>query len=297
MEIDGGVAFNQFNADIPGSLKITNANGKFPFNKKLWLDKRYLPKKKQTFIAARKGFFSQLRGFSQNRNIFQVDQVAVQNHLVSQIVLDLLLKNNQLMAEKFLFNVLGGSAAGNFFLTQSQDGPELNFSTEFANLDFGELLKTGKGKRIRNADIDGNMSLTFLANPGASGIITMDQISLQVAITRIGAETLDRLLLFIDPEESKPAIVDTRAKLELASPHKIMISLENGNLNVEAWLKNKVLGDIIKAPELKRVPISGFKQFKKISEQLQSLTALQEALKHLAAVGIEFDENQNIVLY
>ena len=105
------------------------------------------------------------------------------------------------------------------------------------------------------------------------------------------------MLLFIDPGESKPAIVDTRAKLKLASPHRLLISLENGNLNVEAWLKNKVFGDILKAPELKRIPISVFKRFQAITEQLQSLTVLRDALSYRAARGIEFDENGRMVLF
>ena len=102
--------------------------------------------------------------------------------------------------------------------------------------------------------------------------------------------------MFIDPEESKPAIVDTRAKLELASPHQILISLENGNLNVSAWLKNKVLGDIIKAPELRRVPVAGLKQFKAITDRIEALTGLQDAMHYLAARSIRIDQEQNIVL-
>ena len=113
----------------------------------------------------------------------------------------------------------------------------------------------------------------------------------------IGAETLDRFLLYLDPEESKPAIVDTRAKLKLASPHRIIVSVENGNLNVAAWLKNKILGDIIKAPELKRVPITSLKEFRNLTEQLKTLTGLRDALNYLAARGVEFSEDGEIQLY
>jgi hypothetical protein len=105
---------------------------------------------------------------------------------------------------------------------------------------------------------------------------------------------LDRLLLFIDPEESKPAIVDTRAKLKFAAPHRVFISLDHGNLDVEVWLKNDMLG-IVKAPELKRISVAGLKQFATINEQLQSFQEMLQILKMVADKGIAF-ENEELVL-
>ena len=124
--------------------------------------------------------------------------------------------------------------------------------------------------------------------------VSLDKLLLKIAITRIGTKTLDRLLLSIDPEESKPAIVDTRAKLKLATPHRVLISLDHGNLDVEVWLKNDLLG-IIKAPELKRIPVARLKQFTTINPQLQSLQQVLQILKMIAAKGIAF-ENEVLTL-
>ena len=124
--------------------------------------------------------------------------------------------------------------------------------------------------------------------------VSLDKLLLKIAITKIGTKTLDRLLLFIDPEESKPAIVDTRAKLKLASPQRVLISLDHGNLDVEVWLKSDLLG-IVKAPELKRIPVAGLKQFATINEQLQFLQEMLQILKTVAAKGIAF-ENKELVL-
>lgn len=300
IELDGQVAFDRFHARTPGGLRLDRVNGSFPFNKKLLIEKR-LPPQRETFLAARKGFFSQLRNFSSRKDILQADAIEWSGHEASGLKMDLVLKNNQLMAERFIFDILGGALAGNFFLTQTPEGPMLNFFSEFARLDFDRLIPAraaaGKPGAGKDAEIDGSLKLGFQLRTRKSGVMSLDQITSEVAITRIGAETLDRLLLFIDPEESKPAIVDTRAKLELASPHKILLTLENGNLNVEAWLKNKVLGDIIKAPALRRVPVTGLKQFKALSDQIQSLSGLRDSLGALAARTVEFDANQKIVLY
>ena len=194
-----------------------------------------------------------------------------------------------------MFNVLNGGVAGNLFLTHPEAGPELKFSTEFAGLNFGSLVGL---KEDAESEIDGNVQFGFQIGEGTAGQpITLDQIDAKIFITRIGADVLDRILLFIDPEESRPAIVVLRAKLKLASPHRLIVTLKNGNLNFEAWLKNKILGDILKAPELKRVPVSGLKQFKMISEKLQTLTGLRDALAYMAAQGLEFDEEGKLVLY
>jgi len=203
-------------------------------------------------------------------------------------------KDNRLMAEKFIFDVLGGTVAGNLFLIQDRQGPVLKFSTEFAGIDSSKLLAIPVEKKI-DAKVDGNLQVELEIKTGSEGQpVSLDQLSVKIAITRIGIETLDRLLLFIDPEESKPAIMDTRAKLKLATPHRVEVSLENGNLNVEAWLKSDLLG-IFKAPELKRVPIAALKRFNTIHEHLQALKDLQQISNYLSARGLEFKDEKMIL--
>ncbi len=293
--VDGEVVFNHFNLVLPDKIALKDLHGKFPFNKKLVLNRALLGPAKPQFRASRKGFFNHLREFSRYKNILTLKQANAGKHKVSNLGLDLLFENNQLLIERFMFNVLNGGVAGNLFLTHPKEGPELKFSTEFAGLNFGSLVGL---KEDVESEIDGNVQFGFQIGEGTAGQpISLDQINAKIFITRIGAEVLDRVLLFVDPEESKPAIVDMRAKLKLASPHRLIITLENGNLNVEAWLKNKILGDILKAPELKRVPVSGLKQFKMISEQLQALTGLRDALSSMAARDLEFNEDGKVILY
>ncbi|MDP6231022.1 MAG: hypothetical protein QF504_01715 [Nitrospinaceae bacterium] len=66
---------------------------------------------------------------------------------------------------------------------------------------------------------------------------------------------------------------------------------------MEAWLKNKLMGGIIKAPELRRVPISSLKNFDQISEQLQVLSGLNEALQYLSANGVVFEKDGALKLF
>jgi hypothetical protein len=298
IEVEGQVAFDQFNAQVQDKIQVTDLSGRIPFKKTLFLDRALVRPMNKSFLASRRGFFTQLRGFSQNRNNLTIKEVQAAGQKVSNIAFDLLYKNNRLMAEKFLFDVLDGSVAGNLFVIPTPKGPELSFSTEFAGLNFGALTGRSRSKEKAESDIDGNLRLGVkLRQEQSTEPITLDQITANIAITRIGAETLDRALLFLDPEESKPAIVDIRAKLKLASPHRLVVEVENGNLSVAAWLKNKVLGDIIQAPELKRVPITSIKEFRNLTEQLKALTGLRDALNYLAARGMEFTEDGEIQLY
>ena len=298
LEVDGNFEFDKFNTQVPAGVAVKNVTGKFPFNKTLLLDRKWVKPERETFSASKKGFFSQLRDFSRYKNNLMIDSIDLKGQTLSNIGLDLLFKNNQLRAEKFLFDVLDGSVAGNLFVVQSADGPALNFSTEFAGLNFGALVGRSRAEEAAFSEIDGNLQFGLKVQQGTgSGALSLDQIFTKVAITRIGADTFDRALLFLDPDESKPAIVDTRAKLKLASPHKLLLTLENGNLNAEAWLKNKILGDIIKAPELKRIPISSLKQFRDINAQLQVLAGLSDVLNLLAAQGVEFDEEGKMTFF
>ncbi|MDP6476700.1 MAG: hypothetical protein QF502_02175 [Nitrospinaceae bacterium] len=319
--LDGAVGFGKIRVGIPDKLQVGEINGKFLFNKKFLLDENLLPATTDKFSASRKGFFNQVRDHSRHKNILRIDAITAQGIKATGINLDLFFRDNHLAVEKFLFDVLGGSVAGNLFLEQTPEGPVMNFSTEFAALDFENLAQktTGRGGRkntsvlntaekilgaalgIRKddlADLDGNLKLSFKVKQGEkTGKINLDQVGANIAITRIGPELLDRVLLFLDPEESKPAILETRLKLKLASPHRILIRIENGNLSVEAWLKNKLMGGIIKAPELRRVPISSLKNFDQISEQLQVLSGLNEALQYLSANGVVFEKDGTLKLF
>jgi len=292
LRLDGSVEFDKFSL----SSGLTNLTGTFGFSKSILLDPKLLKEKPVIFFPAQKKFFTPLRDFSRYKNIIRVASLKVAGHTLSDIGLDVVFKDNRLMVEKFIFDVLGGTVAGNLFLTQARQGPVLKFSTEFAGIDAAKLLAVSAKKKI-DAKVDGNLQVALEIKTGSEDQpVALDQLSVKIAITRIGAQTLDRLLLFLDPEESKPAIMDTRAKLKLATPHRVQITLENGNLNVEAWLKSDLLG-IFKAPELKRVPLAALKRFNAIHKHLQALKGLQQISNYLSARGVHFEDQKIILLH
>ncbi len=294
LSMNGNIGFDNFNIRLPSGVALKNLSGTFPFTKTLILDVEQLKEKPSRFFPAQKKFFTPLRDFSRYKNIIRADALEVKEQALKNIGLDVVFKDNQLMAEKFIFDVLGGSVGGNLFLIQDQEGPVLKFSTEFAGIDSTKLFV--KNKEI-DAKVDGNLQIELKIKTGAEGQpVSLDQLNINIAITRIGSQTLDQLLLFLDPEESKPAIMDTRAKLKLAAPHQVQISLKNGNLNVEVWLKSDLLG-IFKAPELKRVPVAALKRFNTIHEHLQSLKDLQQISNYLSARGLQFEDDKMTLRY
>ncbi|MFQ5673973.1 MAG: hypothetical protein ACE5G9_12875 [Nitrospinales bacterium] len=291
VELDGEIGFQDFNAAVPPSLKVNGVNGKFLFNKKLLLGKPSAPPPPRPVPAAERAFFDQLREFSPYKNILRIASVQFDQLRADHINLDLLYKDNRLRMEKFLFDTLSGSVAGNLFLQQTPAGPRLDSFVEFAGLDTQKLTGRPASEPGSETKIDGNIAAGFQITPGAgSEKISLNQLALKIAVTRIGDEALDRMMLFLDPQESQPAFAATRNMLKLASPHKVIVTLENGNLSLNAWLKNKVLGNIIQAPGLKRLPVGNLKNFRQISEPLQKLAALETVLRYLAARGITFDE-------
>jgi hypothetical protein len=286
IDLKGRIEFDQFNAQTPTGLALRNLTGNFPFSKSLSLDPNMFFNKSTSPAQIR--FFKQLRSFSRYKNNIQADSLEVAGQKLSNIGMDMIFKNNRLAADKFIFDVLGGTVGGHFAYTQTEKGPALKFSTEFAKIDSLQLLPTNKEINI-DSKIDGYMEIALES-------VSLDKLLLKIAITKIGTKALDRLLLFIDPEESKPAIADTRAKLKFAAPHRVMISLDHGNLDMEVWLKSDLLG-IVKAPELKRIPLAGLKQFATVNEQLQSLQEMLQILKIVAAKGIAFENDELALRY
>lgn len=296
LAIEGRVEFNHFNATLEPSLKVNDVDGAFLFDKKLQLGGKNPRSAVPKTPTSQRGYFNQLRDFSLYKDMLRIGSIQYDSHQVSHIRLDPLYKDNQFRIEKFLFETLSGSVAGNLFLQPTAEGPRLNLFVEFAGLDFQRLID--KNPASRETEIDGNMTLGFRIHMGDKRReISLDELEVKVLITRIGDEALDRALLFLDPEESKPALVNIRSKLKLATPHQIALTLKNGNLNLDIWLKNKVFGDIFKAPGLKRIPVANLKHFKDISKLLQNLSALNDALQYLAAQGISFDNEKGIVLF
>lgn len=296
INLDGQAEFDKFILNLKPDLQAGEINGKFVFNKELFLDRSLATIGKRKFFASKKGFFSQLRDYSNYKNIIQIKSLKFQDKQISNIGIDLFYKDNNLMAEKFLLDVLNGSVGGSFALESSPQGPTLKLSSEFSGIDMGALLKDKTGLTGKDSQIDGRQSFKMVLGKNSASV-GLDQIDAEIEITHIGAETLDRLLLSIDPEESKPAIADIRSKLKLASPHRALITIKNGNLGVQAWLKNKLLGGIIKAPELKRVPLSSLQEFEQISKALEGLKNIQNLLKYISAQGVEFDKEGKIHFY
>jgi hypothetical protein len=296
MNLDGSLGFDKFSLQLPSGIALNNLNGTFPFTKSLQLGPGQAKEESIDFFPGQKTFFTSLRDFSHYKNIIRADALEAKGQVLKNLGLDVVFKDNRLMAENFIFDVLEGSVGGNLFLIQDRQGPVIKFSTKFAGIDSSKLMARTADKNI-DSKVDGNLQVKLKINTGSEDQpVSLSQLSVKIAITRIGAQTLDRLLLFIDPEESKPAIMDTRAKLKLATPHRVEIILENGNLNVEAWLNSDLLG-IFKAPELKRVPIAALKHFSTIHEQLQTLKDLEQISNYLSVRGLQFEDEKMILNY
>ncbi len=297
IEAGGNLGFDRFNLLMAPNIEIQEINGKIIFSKKLLLNKSdFTLTQRPSITAAQKGYFSQLREFSPFKDIFTIKSLRFDKYRAKNVGVDLFYKDNQLRVEKFLLDVLSGGVAGNLFLEQTPQGPALKFFTEFAELSFEDLTGQKLNAPKEKTEIDGSVGLGLKIN-NESEAVGIEEIEAKIAITRIGEEALDRILLFLDPEESKPAIVSTRSKLNLATPHQLFLVLENGNLSVDIQLKDKILGNIIQAPGLKRISVSSLKQFKQITEALNKLAQLKNVLQYLAAQGVYFDSEGKVKLF
>ncbi len=101
-------------------------------------------------------------------------------------------------------NLLEGGMGGTLVLTS---GTFFGIETklEFAQLNLNDLLPPERNVQ-GDSRVDGLLNLTvgFKCNQGN---IDLGRTQMDLYLTRIGRDALDRLLLFIDPQSSNPSIV------------------------------------------------------------------------------------------
>ncbi|MFQ5717560.1 MAG: hypothetical protein ACE5GQ_10740, partial [Nitrospinales bacterium] len=164
IKIEGRVGFDRFNATLEPSLKVNDVNGAFLFDKELQLGGKNPRSAVPKIPTSQRGYFNQLRDFSPYKDMLRIGSIQYDQHQAAHIRLDPLYKDNQFRVEKFLFETLSGSVAGNLFLQPTAEGPRLNLFIEFAGLDFQRLINENPARR--ETEIDGNMALGFRIHMG-----------------------------------------------------------------------------------------------------------------------------------
>ncbi|WP_342349659.1 hypothetical protein, partial [uncultured Nitrospira sp.] len=163
---------------------------------------------------------AQLKSFSRKGQTLTIDRLQVGPFTIEKFTTNLAFEQQSLKMQNLAMNLLGGGIGGNVIIAAEHP---LRLSAEFevANLDANQLIET-ESKIKGDSIIAATIGLTTILQD-ATGAVDLSRLECNLHITHIGKEALDRLLVFLDPEGSKPTISNVRAQLKFANPSRVTV--------------------------------------------------------------------------
>jgi len=212
---------------------------------------------------------------------------------------DIYFKESRLGVDYFKTTLLGGGLTGSFHIKRENDSYVLRITENFAGLDLRQMLEKDLGLTQSEAQIDGAMTMevSFLADEKVE-TIDIAGIDISLNLSRIGSKALDKLLLFIDPKESSPAVANARTIIKIANPTRVELLIRHGQLSLVMDLKySPVLGGaIVTMPVIKRAPIHSLANIEMIRKPLQKLSVLKTVMRLVGATRIVFGKDGTVAL-
>jgi hypothetical protein len=141
-----------------------------------------------------------------------------------------------------------------------------------------------------DSSISATIGLTTILQ-NATGAVDLSRLEFNLQITHIGKEALDRLLVFLDPEGSRPTISMARAQLKYANPSKVTVEVARGQLNLTIHFQ----GSLIPTFRLDRIPIAKMKNIEKLTAAIPNWENLAKILTVIGAKTYSFTPEGEMV--
>ncbi|MFQ5561851.1 MAG: hypothetical protein ACE5FU_14885, partial [Nitrospinota bacterium] len=253
-------------------ILVTGVTVSIPVKKKIFLEgsKTAKPKKKQSALSP-----PSYTPYRNEKNI-RIENITNRSATVKNITGQIELKVNSLTIQDLAMNLRDGGGGGNINIdTGERPGTKITFY--FSDIDVNRLLpeiSQVKG----NAAISGVLGLTVVLRH-IEEKLDFETIEFSVHMTKIGRESLDRILLLIDPDESKPAIIHARSKLKLANPSSARLVISGGFLSLNIDFQEGLISSL----ELNRIPVGSIRKLKFAQQLLEPFQAMSAPLKLMAS--------------
>ncbi len=196
---------------------------------------------------------------------------------------------NRFVLQNLAMTVLGGGLGGEVILTGGK-GFGLNTRLEVAAVDMNRLLLPGE--RIQGDSlIDGTLTVTVVFDQ-RSGRLDFGRSKLDLSLSKIGRDTLDRVLRFLDPKGSNPSIVGARSAVKLANPSSARVTLSKGLVDLQILFQEGLLEKFA----MDRIPVSQIKQVQDLTQTIPQWEMIRQAMEVLGADRYGVDQTGNFVL-
>ena len=232
---------------------------------------------------------SQLRSHTNKWKRVSIEDIDLGFLTISNFATHILFDRNTFKIQNLAMNLLGGGLGGNVTLTT---GKTFGFSTqlEAARLDLNQLLEEEKrisGDSLVDATI--GMGVFFEEETGA---LDLSRTELNFYITHIGQEALDRILVFLDPEDSNPTLVSARSQVKLANPSRVVIQIARGMMSLEILFGQGLLSDF----KMDRVPVGSIKNLQMVTQGIPNWDTITQVLALVGAETYGIDPEGNILI-
>ena len=231
---------------------------------------------------------AQLKSFSRKGQTLTIDRLQVGPFTIENFSTNLAFEQQSLKMQNLAMNLLGGGIGGNVIIAAEHP---LRLSAEFevANLDANQLIET-ESKIKGDSIIAATIGLTTTLED-TTGAVDLSRLECSLHITHIGKEALDRLLVFLDPEGTRPTISNVRAQLKFANPSRVTVEVARGQLNLTIHFQ----GSLIPTFRLERIPIAKMKNIEKLTAAIPNWEDLAKVLELIGAETYSFTPEGEIV--
>ena len=231
---------------------------------------------------------SQLRSHTNKWKRISIEDIDLGFLTISNFATHILFDRNTFKIQNLAMNLLGGGLGGNVILTT---GKTFGVATqlEAARLDLNQLLEEEKrisGDSLVDATI--GMGVFFEEETGA---LDLSRTELNFYITHIGQEALDRILVFLDPEDSNPTLVSARSQVKLANPSRVVIQIARGMMSLEILFGQGLLSDF----KMDRVPVGSIKNLQMVTQGIPNWETITQVLALVGAETYGIDPDGNVL--
>ncbi|GAB0058730.1 hypothetical protein SIID45300_03085 [Candidatus Magnetaquicoccaceae bacterium FCR-1] len=268
-----------------GDLVLSGMTGTLIANKSTWTDPKQVPVKTKARRAfALERIASPLTSGIEGRRL-NIERLELAGVRAEKITMELSYQEGQLRGQNLRLDLLGGTIAGNVLLEGSKPA-RMDALLEGVEVDLNRLLPAEAG-------IVGDGQVDFIARLALrfdkeSGRLDLGRSEAGILFTRIGKEALDRLLRFLDPKESNPALSNARSKVSYANPSQMNLQLAKGTIKLKIDFREGMVSSL----NLERIPLGVLGQFEQIQQDLAPVENLARLLEWIGMTHLEVETRE-----
>ena len=271
-----------------GTTTVTNLNGKLALQKQLeWKDNIDKPSSRASFNPT--NVLSRLRSVTGKQKSLKIDHIDLGWLSLSNFSTHILFDGLSFKIQNLAMNLLGGGLGGDVVVTT---GKAFGTSAriEAARLDLNQLLADDL-KISGDSLIDATVGLSMFFEE-ETHTLDLSRTEVQLFITHIGQEAVDRLLVFLDPEGSNPTLVSARSQVRLANPSQVTIKIVRGMLSLEIRFSEGLLPPF----KMNRIPIGRLKNLRNVTEAIPEWETVAAMMAMAGAQTYGMNADREIVI-